>query len=108
MKSQTLLAFTLTICICSCTSTTQKKDNTAVQQQAQSYLDSYNTQYQQLYYPDELAQWKLNTRIVKGDTISQHIADDADRAIAKYTGSAANIDSAKKYLALKISLPRYK
>ncbi len=71
-----------------------------LQNQAQSYLDTYSKQFQQLFYADELAQWKMNTHIVKGDTVSQAIADAADNALAKFTGSKENIDSARKYLAL--------
>ncbi|SFD48902.1 peptidyl-dipeptidase A [Chitinophaga sp. CF118] len=75
-----------------------------VQQQAQTYLDGYNKQYQELCYADNLAQWKLNTRIVKGDTITGQLADAADKAIAQFTGSKINIDSSKKYLAIKDQL----
>jgi len=76
----------------------------ASQKQAQVYLDSYNADYQKILYADNLAQWELNTRIVKGDTTSQVLADEADKALASYTGSKANIDSAKKYLAIKDEL----
>jgi len=81
-----------------------EKNNDATQQQAQAYLTGYNKEYQRLYYASSLAQWKLNTRIVKGDTVTQKLADEADKAMAVFTGSIANIDSAKKYLALKDKL----
>ena len=81
-----------------------KKEVSIVQQQAQSFLDAYNHVYKNLTTADNEAQWKLNTRIVKGDTVSQYQAGLADKAIAKYTGSKENVDSAKKYLALKDQL----
>ncbi len=101
MKSTHLLIFFYSLVIFSCST---EKNNSNLQQQAQTYLDAYNKQYQSLNYTDALAQWKLNTRIVKGDTISQHLADEADKVLAKYTGSKANIDSAKKYLGIKEQL----
>ncbi len=81
-----------------------KKEVSIVQQQAQSFLDAYNHVYKNLTTADNEAQWKLNTRIVKGDTVSQYQAGLADKAIAKFTGSKENVDSAKKYLALKDQL----
>ena len=75
-----------------------------IQQQAQTYLDGYNKEYQRLYTADNLAQWKLNTYIVRGDTVSAHLADLTGKAFADYTGSKENIDSANKYLALKSSI----
>lgn len=84
--------------------TEKKDDNSAIQKQGQVYLDSYNQQYQSLATDDNLKQWKLLTHIAPGDTVSQHEADMADKVIATFTGSNANIDSAKKYLAIKDQL----
>jgi peptidyl-dipeptidase A len=78
--------------------------NAILQNQAQAYLDAYSKQFQKLFYADELAQWKMNTHIVKGDTASRAIADAADNALAQFTGSKENIDSARKYLALASQL----
>ncbi len=82
----------------------QKEDNSQVQNQLQKYLDSYNKDYQKFAYADNLAQWELNTHIVEGDTMAQHRASLASQALADFTGSIANIDSAKKYLGLKEKL----
>ena len=79
----------------------KQEDNSAVQAGAQSFLDKYNAEYQKLAYADNLGQWDLNTHIVEGDTMAQHKSSIASQALADYTGSVANIDSAKKYLALK-------
>ena len=79
-------------------------DNSAIQAEVQSYLDKYNTEYQKLAYADNLAQWQLNIHIVEGDTMDQHNASLADQAQQTYTGSVANIDSVKKFLAVKDKL----
>jgi peptidyl-dipeptidase A len=75
-----------------------------IQQQAQTYLDAYNKKYQELVIVQNEAQWQLNTRIVKGDTVTGKLADAADKEMAQYTGSKDNIDSSKKYLAVKEQL----
>ena len=74
---------------------------TTVQKQAQQYLDTYNKEYQKLYTASSVAQWNMLTHIVKGDTMSQFIADETGKAFAKFTGSKVNIDAAKKYLSIK-------
>jgi peptidyl-dipeptidase A len=101
MKYNACLLFLCLGCFNACEP--DKKIN-PVQDQAQSFLDSYNIKYRELLTADNIAQWTLNTRIVKGDTSSEHNAGLADRAFAKFTGSKINIDSAKKYLALKSQL----
>lgn len=92
----------LAISIAACSP--KEADDTAVQAEAQKYLDSYNAAYQPLYYASAEGQWVLQTKIIEGDTTASHNAAMADEAYAKYTGSTANIDSAKKYLALKDKL----
>ncbi len=103
MNRFTLVAAGILLSLAACQSADNNK-NQLTRQQAQTYLDSYNKTYQDLIYKDNLAQWTLNTRIVKGDTLSQQLADAADKVIAEYTGSKANIDSAQKYLQLKDQL----
>ena len=101
MHYNTIMILLLLCCLSACQT---KKEINNVQFQAQSYLDTYNSKYRQLTTNDSRAQWTLNTHIVKGDTIAQYQAGLADKAYAKYTGSKDNIDSAKKYLALKDQL----
>ncbi|MEX6687852.1 M2 family metallopeptidase [Danxiaibacter flavus] len=100
---KTCIVCILISCLMVCCKQAEQKEQ-AIQQQAQVYLDDYNKEYQRLYYASSLAQWKLNTRIVKGDTTSEYEAGEADKALAKYTGSKSNIDSAQKYLAIKDKL----
>ena len=66
---------------------------------AQTYLDSYSKQYQTLSTAAAEASWLLNTRIEEGDTSTQSKYEAATRSLTSFTGSLANIDSAKKYLA---------
>ena len=82
----------------------KKEDNSAVQAAAQHYLDQYSQEYQALYYASAEGQWTLNTRIVEGDTTASAAAARADEAYAAFTGSSANIDSCRKYLAMKDKL----
>lgn len=88
----------------SCINIPDSNNQQLVRQQAQTYLDGYNQKYQELVITQNEAQWKLNTRIVKGDTITGKLADAADKEMAQYTGSKSNIDSAKKYLSIKDQL----
>jgi peptidyl-dipeptidase A len=81
-----------------------KKDQSAIQQQAQAFLDEYNNEFQKLYYASALAQWEMQTHIVEGDTMAKYNAAIADEAFARFTGSNANIDSSKKYLSMKDQL----
>ncbi|MEO8398288.1 MAG: M2 family metallopeptidase, partial [Ignavibacteriaceae bacterium] len=79
----------------------QKED---LQNEVQAYLDSYNKTYQKLYTSDAEAQWKLNTKIIEGDTLAQTQAQKTGEKIADFTGSKENIDKSKKYLELKDQL----
>jgi peptidyl-dipeptidase A len=88
----------------SCQPKSCKEDNSALQKQAQIFLDQYNKDYQKYAYADNLGQWQLNIHIVEGDTMDQHNSSIASAALAAFTGSAANIDSAKKYIAVKSQL----
>lgn len=92
----------MSIGVLSCSQPDRSKSDVATH--AQSYLDAYNKEFQRLYAASAEGQWALNTRIVEGDTMASFNAAKADEAMAAYTGSTSNIDSAKKYLALKDKL----
>ena len=72
--------------------------------EAQKFLDAYTKQYVELYKASQLAQWKSNTEIRQGDSTNRIAAEKADEAMAAFTGSAQNIESAKKFLDNKESL----
>jgi peptidyl-dipeptidase A len=103
MTTRFLFGISASLLLFSC-GASHSDENKDVQAQAQVYLDQYNTDYQKLYTISSEADWKLSTHIVPGDTLSQHEADMAGKALAKFTGSKSNIDSAKKYLAIKDKL----
>lgn len=92
----------MSIGVLSCSQPDRSKSDVATH--AQSYLDTYNKEFQRLYAAASEGQWALNTRIEEGDTMASFNAAKADEAMAAYTGSTSNIDSAKKYLALKDKL----
>lgn len=75
-----------------------------IQAQADAYLSTYQTEYQKLYTDASEAEWQLNTKIVEGDTITQHNYEVARQKYADFTGSLANIDSCRKYIAIKDKL----
>ncbi|HAE13576.1 MAG: M2 family metallopeptidase [Chitinophagales bacterium] len=103
MNKWTNLLFIPAVLLASCAGE-KKEDNSAVQAAAQRYLDQYSQEYQALYYASAEGQWTLNTRIVEGDTTASAAAARADEAYAAFTGSSANIDSCRKYLAMKDKL----
>lgn len=72
-----------------------------IQNEVQKYLDDYNNQYQKLYASASEAEWKLNTMIVEGDTVSGKAAEEANEALARFTGSKENIDKCRNYLAIQ-------
>jgi peptidyl-dipeptidase A len=76
----------------------ESSGNAELQKEVQTYLDKYNADYQKLLYAANEAQWTLNTYMVEGDTLSAFNAGVADKAMAEYTGSAENIEFARKYL----------
>jgi peptidyl-dipeptidase A len=104
MRNKILLLSLIGLIMASCKP--KAPDNSAIQAEVQSYLDTYNPQYQKLYYTDQLAQWQLNVHIVDGDTMGQHVASEADEALSNYTGSVANIDSVKRFMAMKDKLTK--
>jgi len=105
MKAYSTLFVLTMLMIVGCTSgEKQEKDNSEVQNAAQQFLDQYTNEYVNLYYASAEGQWQLNTKIVEGDTVTATLAAAADQAYADFTGSVANIDSAKKYLEMREQL----
>ena len=68
--------------------------------QADLYLQSYNAEYKKLNTEASEAAWVLNTKIQEGDTLTQKLYEEASQKLADFTGTLANIDSSKKYLAM--------
>src|SRR4051812_14434519 len=74
------------------------------QKDAQQFLDDYNKQYQERLTASNEAAWKTNTEIREGDTVNAYNSRIADEALSAFTGSADNINAAKKFLEEKDKL----
>ncbi len=74
------------------------------QRSAQQFIDSYTQTYQKLYYDSQKAEWKSNTMIVEGDSTNAVATQNANEALAAFTGSADNIQQIQKLLKKKNDL----
>lgn len=70
-----------------------------LQSQAQAFLDEYTVKFKALSYLSALAEWASNTNIVAGDTTNAHNTKIATETLAAFTGSVANIEKAREFLA---------
>ncbi len=68
------------------------------------FLEAYSETYQELATASGEAQWASNTHIVEGDTTNAERTQAADEALAEFTGSVANIEAARGFLAAKEEL----
>lgn len=85
---------------------TSCNDAEKVQQDAQAFIDSYTEKYVSLYTNSSEAQWKFNTVIIEGDETNKLAAQAADEEMAAFTGSAENIEQARKFLKSKDQLTK--
>jgi peptidyl-dipeptidase A len=76
----------------------------ALSAEVQRYLDEYNATYQRLSTASSEAQWLSNTRIVEGDDTNAKRTQAADEALAAFTGSIANIETARRHLKRRSAL----
>lgn len=74
------------------------------QQRVERFLTDYNNEYQRLYTISSETQWKVNTYIKEGDSLTGKANDDAAKAMADFTGSQKVIDSVQLFLQWKASL----
>ncbi len=72
-----------------------------LQKDAAVFLQKYSEKYQQLYYASARAEWKANTYIVEGDTATENRVQRANEALAAFTGSKENIETARRFLKKK-------
>jgi len=70
----------------------------AKQAEAQAFLDSYTTQMLALYTTASEADWQANIHIVEGDDTIRKAAEEANEAMARFTGSEENIATARSLL----------
>jgi peptidyl-dipeptidase A len=76
------------------------------EQDAQAFLAQYNKTFQKLYYESNVAEWRSNTRIVEGDTMNAYHTRMANEALAAFTGSEKNIETARALLGKKDQLDK--
>jgi peptidyl-dipeptidase A len=99
-----LLVASVFVAACGNNGGDNKAATPAIQQEAQAFLDSYTKEYVQLYTASSEAQWQSNTAIKEGDTTLTVAARNADEAMAAFTGSNTNIETARKLMAEKDQL----
>ncbi len=71
------------------------------QEEAQTFIDAYTTEFLQLYTASAEAQWKSNIEIIDGDSTNAVATRKASEAYAAFTGSEENITNATKFLKYK-------
>lgn len=84
------LFFSLSIFSCS--------QQSELQKEVQAYLDDYNATYTDLSTRVNEAQWKLNTVIRDGDTLTGKLADEANLAFSDFTGKKTTSDKVSAWL----------
>lgn len=98
MKQLQFIAITLLLAACSSGSETDSVDTGDIASEAQAFLDQYNNTFQELLAESSEAEWKANTFIVEGDSATESWVMSANKALANFTGSAANIEQAQHFL----------
>lgn len=103
MKSRFLIFSMVTVLLFSCSGKNKlpKEKDEKKQQEVQLWLDEYNKKWQELLIASAEAEWKLNTYIQEGDTVTSKIAEEANKKMADFTGSKVNIEKAQEYLKQK-------
>ncbi len=76
----------------------------ALDAEAGRFLDAYNATYQKLSTASSEAQWLSNTHIVEGDETNATRTRAADEALAAFTGSVQNIETARAMLEHRAEL----
>lgn len=74
---------------------TEVPTDAAPNARVQAFLDGYSKEFQTLYYASSQAEWKSNIEIIENDSTNAVATRNANEAMANFTGSIANIDSAK-------------
>lgn len=69
-----------------------------------TFLNEYNSTFQQLLMASNEAEWALNTHIVEGDNSAKDAAKEANATLAAFTGSTKNIETAQGFLKGKDEL----
>ena len=101
---KTLLLLAAVALLSSCNGNKEMAGNKALQDSVQNYLDAYGKKYKDLVILSNETSWKLQTRIIEGDSTNAVANNKANEEYAAYTGSTENINTAKKFLERKDEL----
>ena len=99
MRQSLFLITLLSLLIVSC-QLGDKKAQMSPEKRAEltAYLEGYNKQYQALLIEASDAQWKSNTEIRKGDTLTSKRTRETGEAFAAFSGSVENIERSRAFL----------
>jgi peptidyl-dipeptidase A len=81
-----------------CTAGAPHDSASGVRGEAADFLESYQATWQGLVYASSEAEWASNTRIVPGDDSNAERTRAANEALAAFTGSVENIETARRLL----------
>ncbi len=76
-------------------------NNQALQQSAQSFLDSFNASFVKVYTTYSEAQWASNTMIKEGDSTNAVKEQAAGKAFSDFAGDKILVERVQKYLENK-------
>lgn len=104
MKNSILISLVIFTISFGCKTEPRQPETPQEQLDAQAFLDTYNLKYTELVYASSLAEWKVNTEIVEGDTTNAYNSRLADEALTAFTGSVENIEKTRELLVHKSKL----
>ncbi|MEY8848405.1 M2 family metallopeptidase [Psychroserpens sp. XS_ASV72] len=101
---KTLLLMAILFSSIACKKDNQNEATKVSKEDVQAFLDDYTNDFVKLYYDSALAEWDANTKIIPGDTTNAYKVQQANEALAKFTGSSEVIDKTRKFLEYKAEL----
>lgn len=78
--------------------------DTAIQNEAKAFLDSFNVEYSKVYTAYSEAQWASNIKIVEGDSANAIAEQKAGQGFSDFAGSNRVVDAVQKFLRNKENL----
>jgi peptidyl-dipeptidase A len=99
MQASLRSAFVACVLFAACQSGEVGLEKQRLRAGADEFLGAYTVRFQELYRASSEAQWAANISIVEGDDTNQKRQQEADEALAAFTGSVENIERARSLLA---------
>lgn len=84
-----------------CQGTDPEAENAALRSEVGAFLDTYTQDFVRLYTEASEAEWASNVRIVEGDDTNLKRTEEAQKALASFTGSLDVIDKTRAFLEKK-------